>query len=92
MPHHEAMVIDALTLQQYHDICYVYLGRYRTIGIPTDETVNIGPILACSPGDQLEALAEIAFLPDAEVRVERWWGPQGKVMENGWKRYFILFV
>jgi hypothetical protein len=94
-PDQEAMIIDALPLHQYHEICCLYLTRYQTINIPTNMTVNVGPVLACSQSDQPEASSEIAFLPDVDVNVTRWGvpgGAQGEIMENGWTRYFILFV
>jgi hypothetical protein len=80
------MVIDALTLQQYHKICWSYLKSYRTISIPTDVTVNFGAVLAYSQGDQRESMGEIAFLPDVQASVSGWYGAEGEVMENGWTR------
>lgn len=84
------MVVDSLTLEQYHHICYFHLSWRRTITISTDITVNLGAVLVCSSGDQLDGSAEIAFLPDVEVSVGRWYGAKGVAMENGWMRYFIL--
>ncbi|KAF8190660.1 hypothetical protein K438DRAFT_914088 [Mycena galopus ATCC 62051] len=88
-PNQAAMVIDALTLQEYHKICRTYLKSYRTISIPTHVTVNFGAVLSCYQGDEREALGEIAFLPDVEASASGWYGAEGEVMENGWTRQLI---
>ncbi|KAJ6534221.1 hypothetical protein B0H19DRAFT_1080708 [Mycena capillaripes] len=86
-PDQAARVIDALTLQQYHKICWSYLKCYRTTSIPIDATVNFGAVLACSQANQREAMGEIAFLPDVEASGSGWYGAEGEVMENGWTRF-----
>jgi hypothetical protein len=82
VPDQEAKVVDSLTLNQFHGICYWDLSRFRTITI-SDVTVNLGAVLACSQG---EALAEIAFLPDVKVTMDGRCGAKGEVMKNGWTR------
>jgi hypothetical protein len=83
-PGQEARAIDSLTLNQYHEICYWHLSRFRAITISDDVAVNLGAVHACSQSDQLEVLGESAFL-DANV-CGRWFGGEGEVMENGWTR------
>jgi hypothetical protein len=58
----------------------------------TTTTINLGVVVACSSGDQLEHAAEIAFQPDVEVAVGHYqWGAEGAVLDNGWSRYCIPF-
>jgi hypothetical protein len=86
----EAIAIDALTLRQYHSICYWNLSQSRTFDCPTSATVNLNTIVVCTAGDQLEDLVEIAFLPDAEAYLSDWGtaaGATGEIMEGGWTRY-----
>jgi hypothetical protein len=92
VPDDKAMVISSLTLQQYHDICDWDLSLTRTVLVSTDLTVNLGAVFGCYSGDQLEASAEIASLPDGAVGWDDWYGAEGKVINNGWIRYFIFFV
>jgi hypothetical protein len=91
-PGQEAMVVDSLTLEQYHQICYWYLSNWRNISISPDVTVNLGTVITCSSGDQLQDFVEIVFFPDVDVRFSHWDGAQGEVMEDGWTRYFIRFT
>jgi hypothetical protein len=85
-PGQEAIVIDSLTLETYHEICYWELSRPRTITISPGATVNLGAVIACSPADQLHDWMEIASLPDVEVRCGDWHGADGEVIADGWTR------
>ncbi|KAF7344095.1 hypothetical protein MVEN_01699200 [Mycena venus] len=82
--------IASLTLEQYHEICYWDLSRHRELLGSTPITVNLGAIISCSSEDQLDNSVEIAFLPDAEVRLGQW-NTDGevtsKIMEDGWTRF-----
>jgi hypothetical protein len=82
----KALMIDYMTLEPYHNICYWHLSRSRDIIISTDVTVNMGGVFACSSEDQLQYWVEIASLPDVEINVDRWRGAEGEVMDNGWIR------
>jgi hypothetical protein len=92
----EAMAINALTLEQYHKICYWNLSRRRNFYYSASTTVNLQTIIVCPSGDYLEHLVEIAlFLPNEEAYLADWRAPErvtGEVMESGWTRYhnFIL--
>jgi hypothetical protein len=85
-----ATVIDSLTLEQYHDICYWELSRRRTVAISTDITVNLGVVLACS-SDQFQDSVEIVSLPDVKINCNDWYGAAGEAIDNGWTRYLIWF-
>jgi hypothetical protein len=90
-PAQEAMAIDALTIEQYHEICYWYLSQHRNLHSSASATETLNAIFACASGDQLEDLVEIALLPDAEVYLGDWRTPEratGEVMEGGWTRYY----
>ena len=88
-PNHEAMAIESLTLNHYHEICCWDLSHTRYISILTPVTVSPGAVISCSSGHQLEDLVEIAFLPDVEALPHDWLlsGAEGEVMEDGWTRY-----
>jgi hypothetical protein len=92
LPGQQAMAIDALAFEQYHDICDLNLSHRQTITISTDITVNLGGVIACSSSDQLQDWAEVASLPDVEVHCSGWHGADGEVLEDGWTRYFIRFT
>jgi hypothetical protein len=77
-PAQEAIATDALTLEQYHAICYLTLSRHRNFYCSASATVNLNAIIACPSGDRPEDLVEIALLPYAEISL------------GGWTRYFIL--
>jgi hypothetical protein len=85
-PDQEAMVIDSLTLEQYHNICSWNLSQTQTITISTNVTVNLGAVFTCSPEDQLQDWMEIVFLPDVETHWIGWNGAEGEVMDNSWIR------
>jgi hypothetical protein len=80
------MAINSLTLKQYHEICYFNLAQGRTLSVSSYVIVNLGAVIDCSSGDQLQDWVEVASLPDVEVRRGRWYGPGGEVMANGWTR------
>jgi hypothetical protein len=86
----DAIAIDALTLEQYHTICYWNLSQFRNLYCSASATVNLNTVIVCSSGDYLEHLVEIALLPDAEVYLGHWSTAAEatrKVTEGGWTRY-----
>ncbi|KAJ7863402.1 hypothetical protein B0H13DRAFT_2565184 [Mycena leptocephala] len=90
LPNEEVMAINALTLEQYHQICYWDLSRHRKFYCSASATVNLNAISVCASGDRLEDLVEIALLLDGEVYPDTWEtmeGVRGEVMEGGWTRF-----
>ncbi|KAJ7300934.1 hypothetical protein DFH08DRAFT_122002 [Mycena albidolilacea] len=86
----ELMVVESLTMEEYHDICFLNLSQFRKISIFTSTTVNLGAIIACSSGDPLEGPVEIAYTPNVDFCTPRWQTTKGAervVMENGWARF-----
>jgi hypothetical protein len=86
----ESIAIDALTLGQYHNICYWDLSRPRYLYCSASATVNLNGIIVCTSADQPEDLVGIALLPNEEVYLGDWRTPEratGEVMEGGWTRY-----
>ncbi|KAJ6544148.1 hypothetical protein B0H19DRAFT_1267451 [Mycena capillaripes] len=85
-PSTEVMIIESLTLQDYHDICYYNLRRFPSITISTRTAVNLGAVAFCPSSNRLEDSVEIASLPNAEVSYN--WGSveAGEVIEEGWTR------
>jgi hypothetical protein len=91
----EAIAIDSLTLEQYHQICYWNLSQSRHLYCSASATVNLNTIYVCPSGDRLEDSVEIALLPDAEVYLGNWRtaeGATGEVMEGGWTRYYNFIL
>jgi hypothetical protein len=94
-PGQEAMAIDALTLEQYHSICYWNLSRHRHLYSSASATVNLNTIIMCPSGDRLEDSVDIALLRDAVVFLDSWRTTQeatGEVMEGGWTRYYNFIL
>jgi enterochelin esterase-like enzyme len=85
----EAIAIDALTLEQYHQICYWNLSQSRNFYCSASATVNLNTIYVCPSGDRLEDSVEIALLPDGEGYLGHWGTERviEEVMEGGWTRY-----
>jgi hypothetical protein len=87
------MVIESLTVEEYHNICFLNLSQFRTISISISTTVNLGAIIACSSNYPLEGPIEIAYTPNVDSHIPGWQtseGANGAVMEDGWTWYFIL--
>jgi hypothetical protein len=82
-PGPETVVIDSLTLYQYHGICHWNLSHRRIVSISPDVTVNLGAVIACASGDQLQGWVEVASLTDVDCH---WYGAEGEVMKDGWIR------
>jgi hypothetical protein len=88
----EAMAIDALTLPQYHSLCYWDLSQTRRILILNPATVNLGTVIQVSSDQSKTAVHDqIASLENVKVFSGGWCGAAGQVMTNGWTRYFISF-
>ncbi|KAJ7909719.1 hypothetical protein B0H13DRAFT_2661340 [Mycena leptocephala] len=90
LPNQEAIAIDALTLEQYHKICYWGLSRCQNLYCSSSTTVNLKAIIACPSGDRFEDSVEIGLSPHAEVDLRHWRAPKRatrEVMEGGWTRF-----
>ncbi|KAF7328500.1 hypothetical protein MVEN_02537000 [Mycena venus] len=84
-PDMEAMVIRSLTLEGYHNICWLNLSelhRFTTVSLST--IVNIGAVIS----NQHKGHIEIASCLDATARVHRWGfkGGAGGITAEGWTR------
>jgi hypothetical protein len=96
----EAMVIDCLTMEQYHRICYWDLSQPRIITISTNVTVNICGVFTCSSEDPLQDWVEIASLQNVDISTFDWVmiasslnvDAKGEVMDNGWTRYVFCLT
>ncbi|KAJ6555862.1 hypothetical protein B0H19DRAFT_137156 [Mycena capillaripes] len=88
-PNTEAKIIESLTLEQYHHICYQSLGHFRFTNISTPITHNLGAVICCPSRDRLEDSVEIAWLPNTPI-LSPWWktrsGMAEQIMEDGWTR------
>ncbi|KAJ7927344.1 hypothetical protein B0H13DRAFT_2312744 [Mycena leptocephala] len=94
-PNMEAMVIDSLTLEEFHAMCAWDLARERAWTFPTRRTVHFGAVVISS-GSDMVYFDEIVFSSNITIHA-RWKivkcpdtnapGAQGKVTEDGWTRY-----
>ncbi|KAF7374120.1 hypothetical protein MSAN_00293200 [Mycena sanguinolenta] len=88
----EAGVIESLTLEQYHEVCFWDLSRRRYVSaISRSGIVNLGAVMFW-PSAKLSDMVEVAHLPTAELDLSayRWYttGEQvGTIMEDGWTRF-----
>ncbi|KAJ6512507.1 hypothetical protein C8R45DRAFT_960601 [Mycena sanguinolenta] len=89
----EAIIVDSLTLDQYHEICRWEFSTTRSISIPTSVTVNLDSVLNCPSRGTSDEMVEIAYLPNANLSSEpRWriigqWPVSGEVITDGWIRF-----
>ncbi|KAF8173521.1 hypothetical protein K438DRAFT_1850278 [Mycena galopus ATCC 62051] len=92
----EAMVINSLTLAQYHKICDWDLAKPRYIPISAPVTVTLGTVvdMSCSCDDDQvgTSLEEVAFLSDVLLQPfpDDWEssdGAEGEITDNGWTRF-----
>jgi hypothetical protein len=92
----EATIIDSLTLEQYHDLCYRCPGNVRNFTISTRTTVELSAVYFCPSSDRFEDAVAIAFLPvDNKVYDHGWYEtPRQAVVVGGWTRYsdFCFFA
>jgi hypothetical protein len=92
IPHMEAMVIDSLTLQQFHAIC-CWNGSHWGVSM-NERTVHLGAILVNS-GSYRDYLDEVLSSSNMRIDSHRWeaiqgWqdmSTRGEVTEDGWTRY-----
>lgn len=81
----KGMVVESLTLTQYHEMCTLYLRRFRRITlsgpIPTLGTVFIWPLT-----NHIEGSVHCAFPPDVEAFLTLWNISGGERMDEGWTR------
>lgn len=100
----ESKIIASLELFQYHYLCYWY--RNHTRKIPGQAVkFNLGAVICChdSVEADLNESVEIASLTNLDFNSPGWqaitfdWdgfqtaAAVGKIMEDGWTRYFIFF-
>ncbi|KAJ7821413.1 hypothetical protein B0H13DRAFT_369501 [Mycena leptocephala] len=93
VPHMEAMVIESLTLEQFHAICCLN-GSHRGVSM-NERTVHLGAILVKSGSDwdyldEVVSSCNIRILPHWEAfhcRDNNTPGARGEVTEDGWTRF-----
>jgi hypothetical protein len=107
-PHLESTVLDSMTTQQYHKICYdelVHHSRYKIrywepsqrqdILMMALENVNPGAIIFCPSKNPLgdEVDVEIATVArENDYHIGMWNVSQGDYMEDGWFQYEIIII
>ncbi|KAJ7679419.1 hypothetical protein DFH06DRAFT_510807 [Mycena polygramma] len=90
-PGTESIIIDSLTIPQYHQICRRSLRQSsRWISISSAVTVHMAAAVCWVTGSRFEESVQIASIPEAEITCpdERWTGSTtGHIMETGWTRF-----
>ncbi|KAJ7928248.1 hypothetical protein B0H13DRAFT_2182367 [Mycena leptocephala] len=92
----ETMVIDSLTLEQFHATCAWHLSRWCIRSFHTPITVHVGAVVVSSGSSDLDYLNEVASSLNIRIDYHRWktiqdWhtpGARGEVIENGWTRFY----
>ncbi|KAJ7677034.1 hypothetical protein DFH06DRAFT_1122304 [Mycena polygramma] len=86
-PDIEVLAIDALTLEAYHEVCYLSLGPTSYINICAGVTVPLGTVISRPTNNHF---VEIASLPDVCIEIDHWANlreGEGEITENGWTRF-----
>lgn len=89
----EPKIVSFLTLEQYHEICYLHLAKRRHLYFSAEITVTTGAIICYSLCSQLKSFFGISFLPRIDGGGDGWRtypDGAGEIMLDGWIRYFIL--
>ncbi|KAJ6536362.1 hypothetical protein B0H19DRAFT_384317 [Mycena capillaripes] len=81
-PPGDSEIITAISLQDYHGICYWYLSRFRRFPISPNMPITLGSIRHLA-GEECENSFEIAFLPNCEVDDEGW-STRDAIMADYW--------
>ncbi|KAJ6512529.1 hypothetical protein C8R45DRAFT_890260 [Mycena sanguinolenta] len=88
----EATIINTLTMNQYHSICYWGVSVLRSMSISPSVSVNIGSVFNYASEDSFDDMVEVARLPNARLSPHVSWengeeGAHGELMANGWTRF-----
>lgn len=91
VPHMEAVVINSLTLEQFHSICHWDLVQWRAGNFCVPVTVHLGAILLASGSDEIVFSSNIMTHSPRWTTLHRWDTEtpeaRGDVTEDGWTRY-----
>ncbi|KAF7359780.1 hypothetical protein MVEN_00702900 [Mycena venus] len=85
----DAMVIDTLTLQAYHDTCAYNLSHFKNVSVSTHIPVRLGSLVCCSSSNQPEGWIVISSVP-LSLCIGHWRSSndtRGDEMGNGWTRF-----
>ncbi|KAJ7669893.1 hypothetical protein DFH06DRAFT_1468648 [Mycena polygramma] len=83
----EALAINALTLEIYHEVCHWPFAQISSIAISAGTTIHLGMVIS-RPSNN--GFVEIASLPEEETHFSGWYNggqAEGEIMENGWTRF-----
>ncbi|KAJ6532518.1 hypothetical protein B0H19DRAFT_450554 [Mycena capillaripes] len=80
----DSHIMASLSLQAYHEICFVHLAQRQNLSISTNDSVQVGSIRHF-PDWEYETSFEIASAPDVLV-YDRGWETEDHVVDNMWNR------
>ncbi|KAJ7767307.1 hypothetical protein B0H16DRAFT_1521635 [Mycena metata] len=86
----QAITVDSLSVQKYHEICYWDLSQVRYIHQSTVVTVNIGAVISWPSSDHFELPIPLASLSHVVIPTRLWHfsrGGRGEVTGSGWTRW-----
>ncbi|KAJ7854446.1 hypothetical protein B0H13DRAFT_2081196 [Mycena leptocephala] len=93
-PDRDSIIVSALTLHQYHEICHWSLSRICDYALPSDASVRLGAIMTGLGRSNAHPL-EVAYLPDCGV-IDSGWNQRPRrirtlgdsvILDNGWTRF-----
>jgi hypothetical protein len=83
----DSEMITSISLQDFHDVCYLHLFRLHRISIPPNVPVTLGPVRRFCGSLRYEDSSEIAVFLDSGV-CDEGWSTRDPGMENSWNPYF----
>ncbi|KAJ7486417.1 hypothetical protein B0H11DRAFT_2279033 [Mycena galericulata] len=92
-PNQETKLIDSVELGRYHTLCGWHLRKQRDFRMwGTEREFDIGAVICCPAGSQLESSAKIAVLANIFIHPMGWFTIRSltdseETMEDGWTRY-----
>ncbi|KAF7374223.1 hypothetical protein MSAN_00304900 [Mycena sanguinolenta] len=88
----EAIIINSLSLDQYHSICYRELSIYHYLLISPSVTIDIGSVSNYATDDTGDDTLQIAWVPNPKLPYLRWYSDSrrsfGELMADGWTRFY----
>ncbi|KAJ6450162.1 hypothetical protein C8R45DRAFT_1043829 [Mycena sanguinolenta] len=82
----EGTIIDSLTVDQYHQICYSELAQSRLIPIPATVTVNLSAVSLCTLGHPPQNFVEMVAASRLEIWEAKWESNGSTLLSDGWTR------
>lgn len=86
-PNIKATVINSLTLEQYHEICYWNFPRFHSLSTSPAAIIKYSTVVSCSLGQQPMELTEIASVRQLDLDVGqafKWFSMRPPDLDGCW--------